>query len=54
MEITKVEAIPPRVRQVDATANDGAQEAVIVKIHTDDGATGIGEVDASPFMVKWS
>ncbi len=52
MKITKVEAIPLRVRQVDATANDGAQETVVVKIHTDDGTTGIGEVDASPFMVK--
>ena len=52
MKITKVEAIPLRVKQVDATANDGAQETVIVRIHTDDGTTGIGEVDASPFMVK--
>src|SRR5581483_6397997 len=52
MKITKLEAIPLRVRQVDATANDGAQETVIVKVHTDAGITGLGEVDASPHMIK--
>lgn len=52
MKITKIEAIPLRVKQVDATANDGSQETVIVKVHTDAGITGIGEVDASPSMVK--
>lgn len=52
MKITKLEAIPLRVRQVDTTANDGAQETVIVKVHTDAGITGLGEVDASPHMIK--
>lgn len=52
MKITKVEAIPLRAKQVDATANDGAQETIIVRVHTDAGITGIGEVDASPHMVK--
>ena len=52
MKITKVEAIPLRAKLVDATANDGAQETVVVQIHTDAGITGIGEVDASSYMVK--
>ncbi|HLI35647.1 MAG TPA: mandelate racemase/muconate lactonizing enzyme family protein, partial [Terriglobia bacterium] len=52
MKITKLEAIPLRVKQVDATANDGAQETVIVKVYTDTGITGLGEVDASPHMIK--
>ena len=52
MKITRIEAIPLRMPQVSSTANDGAQETVIVKVYTDEGITGIGEVDASPFMVK--
>jgi L-alanine-DL-glutamate epimerase-like enolase superfamily enzyme len=52
MKIVKIEAIPLRSANVSAKANDGAQETVIVKIHTDAGITGIGEVDASPLMVK--
>jgi len=52
MKITEIEAIPLRIANVSSKANDGAQETVIVKIHTDAGITGIGEVDASPFMVK--
>lgn len=52
MKITKVEAIPLRAKGVDATANDGSQETIIVKVHTDAGITGLGEVDASPYMVK--
>lgn len=52
MKTTKIEAIPLRIPEVSSKANDGAQETVIVKIHTDEGIVGIGEVDASPFMVK--
>jgi L-alanine-DL-glutamate epimerase-like enolase superfamily enzyme len=52
MKITKIDAIPLRIPNVSSKANDGAQETVIVKIHTDRGIVGIGEVDASPFMVK--
>ena len=52
MKITQIEAIPLRAPNVSAKANDGAQETVVVKVHTDGGITGIGEVDASPQMVK--
>jgi L-alanine-DL-glutamate epimerase-like enolase superfamily enzyme len=52
MKITRIESIPLRVANLDATANDGSQETLIVKIHTDAEFTGIGEVDASSSMVK--
>jgi L-rhamnonate dehydratase len=52
MKITRIEAIPLRIRNLSSKANDGAQETIIVKIHTDAGFTGIGEVDASPWMIK--
>ncbi len=52
MKITKIEAIPQRTRNVSSKANDGLQETVIVRIHTDAGITGIGEADASLWFVK--
>lgn len=52
MKVTEIEAIPLRVAKVSSKANDGAQETIVVRIHTDAGITGIGEVDASPHMVK--
>ena len=51
MKITKVEAIPIRLPQV-TTAIDGSQDDCIIKIHTDEGIIGIGEVDAPPTVVK--
>ncbi|PYV15047.1 MAG: mandelate racemase/muconate lactonizing enzyme family protein [Acidobacteria bacterium] len=52
MKITKIESTPVRAANVDATANDGAQETIIVKIHTDEDIVGIGEVDASAWMIR--
>src|SRR5215831_16636724 len=52
MKVTQIEALPLRIPEVDPTANDGTQETVLVKVHTDSGITGLGEVDASPFVVK--
>jgi L-alanine-DL-glutamate epimerase-like enolase superfamily enzyme len=53
MKITAVEAIELRLPESEiehkATA---AQDALIVKIHTDKGIVGIGEVDSSPRMAK--
>lgn len=51
MEITRVEAIPLRLPTV-STAIDGSQDDLVVKVHTDDGIVGIGEVDAPPTIVK--
>src|SRR5712691_8129891 len=52
MKITKVEAIPLRIPDLDSTRADGIQDDVIVRIHTDGGITGLGEADASPEVVK--
>lgn len=51
MKITKVEAIPLRIPDLDWTKADGIQDDVIVRIHTDAGIMGVGEADASPEVV---
>ncbi|MFZ0215299.1 MAG: enolase C-terminal domain-like protein, partial [Candidatus Dormiibacterota bacterium] len=53
MVITDVEAL--MLRQPgdrDTSAADGSQDALVVRIHTDEGITGIGEVDSIPLVVK--
>ncbi len=52
MKITKVEAIPLRIPDLDWTRADGIQDDVVVRVHTDEGITGVGESDASPEVVK--
>jgi L-alanine-DL-glutamate epimerase-like enolase superfamily enzyme len=53
MIVTDVEAILLRQPDaVDATIADGSQDALIVRIHTDEGITGIGEVDSLPYVAK--
>jgi len=52
MKITKVEAIPLRIPDLDWTRADGIQDDVIVRVHTDAGITGVGEADTSPDVVK--
>jgi L-rhamnonate dehydratase len=51
MRITDVEAIPLRLPVVTDAA-DSTQDALVVRVHTDEGITGIGEVDASPLVIK--
>ncbi len=53
MRITKVEAIllrPPGPIKTDIA--DGSQDALIVRVHTDAGIVGLGEVDSSPHVAK--
>ena len=53
MLITKVEAIllrPPGPINPDIA--DGSQDALIVRVHTDAGIVGVGEVDSSPHVAK--
>jgi len=53
MKITQVEAI--EVRLPDSEMEDkasAAQDALILKIHTDEGIVGIGEVDSSAHVAK--
>src|SRR3989475_2459584 len=51
MKITGVETIYLRQKQVKKQCDSG-QDALIVKVTTDAGITGIGEVDSSPLAVK--
>jgi len=51
MKITNVEAIA--VKQPDIKMiGDGSQDTVVIRVHTDEGITGISEVDSSPYVVK--
>jgi L-alanine-DL-glutamate epimerase-like enolase superfamily enzyme len=51
MKITKVEAIVLRLPQVNAAA-DGTQDTCLIRIDTDAGVSGWGEVDSCPTAVK--
>lgn len=52
MKITRVDALMLRMPEIDPNAADSTQDAFIVRVHTDAGIVGIGEVDASPTVVK--
>jgi L-alanine-DL-glutamate epimerase-like enolase superfamily enzyme len=51
MKITRVEALYLRLPEVNARA-DGTQDTLIVRVHTDAGLIGVGEVDSSPLVAK--
>jgi L-rhamnonate dehydratase len=51
MKITKVEAIYVRQPEVK-TQCDSGQDALVVRVETDAGITGLGEVDSAPMAVK--
>ena len=52
MKITNVEAIilkqPGEIQMI----GDGSQDTVLIKVETDEGITGWGECDSSPYVVK--
>jgi L-rhamnonate dehydratase len=52
MKITKIEAIPVAQQQGIQLINDSAQDGIIIKVHTDEGIVGYGEVDSAPWVVK--
>ena len=52
MKIVKVEAIPVRQPGEILLINDSAQDTVIIRVTTDEGIVGYGEVDSSPWVVK--
>ena len=52
MKITDVEAIVLRQAVVDDGIADGSQDDLVIRISTDEGITGIGEVDSSPELVR--
>ncbi len=51
MKITRVETIYLRLPEVKQQCDSG-QDALIVRVETDAGITGLGEVDSSPMAVK--
>ena len=52
MKITEVETIVLRLDKIDTTRADGTQDAFLVRVHTDEGVTGIGEADTSPYVAR--
>ena len=52
MKITDVQAIVLRQPAMDVSKADGSQDALLIRIETDEGITGIGEVDSLPPVVK--
>lgn len=52
MKITDVEAIVLRQPVLDDGIADGSQDDLVIKVHTDEGVVGIGEVDSAPEAVK--
>ncbi len=52
MKITDIEAIYLRIPDLDASKCDGTQDTLIIRIHTDEGITGVGEVDSAPLVAK--
>src|SRR3954471_15413043 len=51
MKITRVEPIHLRLPEVNERC-DGSQETLIVRVHTDAGLVGLGEVDSSSSVAK--
>src|ERR1700704_5438649 len=51
MKITHIEAIHLRLPEVNERC-DGSQETLVVKVHTDAGISGVGEVDSSALVAK--
>ena len=52
MKITDVEAVILRQPVLDDGIADGSQDDLVVLVHTDEGITGIGEVDSAPEAVR--
>jgi L-rhamnonate dehydratase len=52
VHITDVEAIVLRQPALNEGIADGSQDDLVVRVHTDVGIVGIGEVDSAPEVVK--
>ncbi len=52
MKISDVETIYLRLPDVDAAKADGTQDTLVVRIHTDEEITGVGEVDSVPLVAR--
>ena len=53
MKITKVETLLLRQPgELKSTIADGSQDALVVRIYTDEGIVGVGEVDSQPHVAR--
>lgn len=52
MKITRIQTDVLLVRDYDPEAASSAQDDIIVRIHTDEGICGIGEVDTNPWVAR--
>lgn len=52
MKITDVKAFYLRLPKIDETRTDSSQDALLVKVSTDSGIVGWGEVDGCPAVAK--
>lgn len=52
MKITSIDATAIRTPSVSGDIADGAHDDVIVRVRTDEGIVGVGEVDAPPSVIK--
>jgi L-rhamnonate dehydratase len=52
LKITDVEAVILRQPVLDEGIADGSQDDLVILVHTDEGLTGIGEVDSAPEAVR--
>ena len=52
MRITNVEIIELRVPGWDGRGYDGSWDDCVVRVHTDEGITGIAEIDSEPVVVR--
>jgi L-rhamnonate dehydratase len=52
MQITEVEAIVLRQPALNEGIADGSQDDLVVRVHTDVGIVGVGEVDSAPEVAK--
>src|SRR5690348_2039604 len=52
MNITEIESIYLRLPDLDAERCDGTQDTLLIRVHTDEGITGYGEVDSVPLVAK--
>jgi len=52
MKITEIEAIYLKIPDLDASKCDGTQDTLLIRIQTDAGITGVGEVDSVPLVAK--
>src|SRR5688500_5397019 len=51
MKITEVEVAYVKIPQIKLESN-GTQDTAVILVHTDEGITGIGEVDSAPTVIK--